>query len=136
MPYMYVLIMVITVPWHSLKEGIYIHRQHSKCQNSMPLLGCFLNSTFASVADSVSCAHVVWLILLVLQLFCHCDGWRVIYERQWVFPPFFILMVLSGRIYNTSGWYSNFYVYCAKFQEGNCRQSTRQNRTHYREHYG
>lgn len=33
-------------------------------------------------------------------------------------------MVLSGRIYNTSGRYSNFYVYCAKFQEENCRRST------------
>lgn len=40
------------------------------------------------------------------------------------FFPFLILMVLSGRIYNISGRYSNFYVYCAKFQEENCRQST------------
>lgn len=89
----------------------------------MPFLGYFLNSTFASVTDSVSCAHVVWLILLVLQLFCHYGGWRLIYERQFFFP-FFILMVLSGRIYNISGRYSNFYVYCAKFQEENCRWST------------
>lgn len=33
-------------------------------------------------------------------------------------------MVLSGRIYYTSGRYSNFYVYCAKFQEENCRRRT------------
>jgi hypothetical protein len=33
-------------------------------------------------------------------------------------------MALPAKIYITGGRYSNFYVYRAKFQKENCRQST------------